>query len=138
VFEVNKLMVPTPKDLNEDGAVDAVDLSLYQDIDFFSGALRSFGDAPDGLSEELKEVVWATGLEYVVFERLAMRAGYLSEHQDKGFRKYVTLGAGFGLKNAQIDLAYLVSTAQVRNPLENTLRFSVSFDLTALSPGAGL
>jgi len=138
VFELNKLMVPTPKDLNDDGFVDGTDLSLYQDIDFFSGALRSFGDAPGGIAEELKEVVWSTGLEYVVFQKLAMRAGYLSEHRDKGFRKYVTLGAGFGLKNAQIDLAYLISTAQVRNPLENTLRFSVSFDLSSLGSGAGL
>ena len=127
--EFNKLLVPTPQDFDGDGDVDADDNAEYQTITFFNGVFESFGDAPDGFSEELKEFTWALGAEYVYQDAFMIRAGYFNESEDKGSRKFFTLGAGFKFKAAQVDLSYLFSTAQVRNPLENTLRFSLTFSL---------
>ena len=125
--EFNKLLVPTPQDFNGDGVIDAIDNEEYQSIGWFEGMFKSFGDAPDGFSEELKEITWALGAEYIFREAFMLRAGYFNESEEKGFRKFFSLGAGFRYRNAQIDLSYLFSTAQVRNPLENTLRFSLTF-----------
>ncbi len=127
--ELNKLLVPTPQDFDGDGDVDADDNEEYQTITFFDGVFKSFGDAPDGFSEELKEFTWALGAEYTYQDAFMIRAGYFNESEDKGSRKFFTLGAGFKFKAAQVDLSYLFSTAQVRNPLENTLRFSLTFSL---------
>jgi len=127
--EFNKLLVPTPKDFNGDGTIDALDNEEYQNISFLNGVFKSFGDAPDGFGEELKEITWALGAEYVYQEAFMLRTGYFNESEDKGSRKFFTLGAGFKYKGAQIDLSYLFSTSKVRNPLENTLRFSLSFNL---------
>ena len=127
--EFNKLLVPTPQDFNGDGVIDAADNEIYQQIGFFEGIFKSFGDAPDGFSEELKEITWALGVEYTYQDSFMIRTGYFNEHEDKGSRKFFTLGAGFKFKAAQIDLSYLFSTSQVRNPLENTLRFSLTFSL---------
>ncbi len=127
--EFNKLLVPTPQDFNGNGFLDQEDNAIYQDIGWFEGVFKSFGDAPDGFSEELKEITWALGAEYVFREAFMLRAGYFNESEEKGFRKFFSLGAGFRYNNAQIDLSYLFSTAQVRNPLENTLRFSLTFFL---------
>jgi len=126
--EFNKLLVPTPRDFNGDGQITTEDNDEYQNISFFNGVFESFGDAPDGFSEELKEVTWALGAEYRFREAFMLRSGYFNESEEKGSRKLFTLGAGFKFKSAQIDLSYLFSTSQVRNPLENTLRFSLSFD----------
>lgn len=126
--EFNKLLVPTPRDFNGDGDITIEDNDEYQNISFFNGIFESFGDAPDGFSEELKEVTWALGAEYRFREAFMLRSGYFNESEEKGSRKFFTLGAGFKFKSAQIDLSYLFSTSQVRNPLENTLRFSLSFD----------
>jgi len=126
--EFNKLLVPTPRDFNGDGQITTEDNDEYQSISFFNGVFESFGDAPDGFSEELKEVTWALGAEYRFREAFMLRSGYFNESEEKGSRKFFTLGAGFKFKSAQIDLSYLFSTSQVRNPLENTLRFSLSFD----------
>ncbi|MBW8243505.1 type IX secretion system outer membrane channel protein PorV [Muricauda oceani] len=126
--EFNKLLVPTPRDFNGDGQITTEDNDEYQNISFFNGVFESFGDAPDGFSEELKEVTWALGAEYRFREAFMLRSGYFNESEEKGSRKFFTLGAGFKFKSAQIDLSYLFSTSQVRNPLENTLRFSLSFD----------
>ena len=79
--------------------------------------------------EELKEFTWALGAEYTYQDSFMVRTGYFNESEEKGSRKYFTLGAGFKFKSAQIDLSYLFSTSQVRNPLENTLRFSLTFNL---------
>ena len=125
--EFNKLLVPTPQDFNGDGVIDAIDNEEYQKIGWFEGMFKSFGDAPDGFSEELKEITWALGAEYIFRESFMLRTGYFNESEEKGFRKFLSLGAGFRYRNAQIDLSYLFSTAQVRNPLENTLRYSLSF-----------
>jgi len=127
--EFNKLLVPTPQDFNGDGSIDALDNDEYQQIGFFNGIFKSFGDAPDGFGEELKEFTWALGAEYTYQDSFMIRTGYFNESEEKGSRKYFTLGAGFAFKSAQIDLSYLFSTSQVRNPLENTLRFSLTFNL---------
>lgn len=126
--EFNKLLVPTPRDFTGDGDITSEDNDEYQNISFFSGIFESFGDAPDGFSEELKEVTWAFGAEYRFREAFMLRSGYFNESEEKGARKYFTLGAGFKFKSAQIDLSYLFSTSQVKNPLENTLRFSLTFN----------
>ncbi|MFH6604556.1 type IX secretion system outer membrane channel protein PorV [Maribacter algicola] len=127
--EFNKLLVPTPKDFNGDGNIDSADNDEYQQIGFFNGLFKSFGDAPDGFGEELKEFTWALGAEYVYQDAFMVRTGYFNESEEKGSRKFFTLGAGFKFKAAQIDLSYLFSTSQVKNPLENTLRFSLTFSL---------
>ena len=127
--EFNKLLVPTPQDFDGDGDIDIDDNAEYQEISFVNGVFTSFGDAPDGFSEELKETTWALGAEYSYQEAFMFRAGYFNESEEKGSRRFFTLGAGFKFKAAQIDLSYLFSTAQVRNPLENTLRFSLTFNL---------
>ncbi|SHJ81549.1 type IX secretion system outer membrane channel protein PorV [Pseudozobellia thermophila] len=127
--EFNKLLVPTPQDFDGDGDLDATDNDEYQDIGFLSGVFKSFGDAPDGFSEELKEMTWALGAEYVYQDAFMFRTGYFNESDVKGYRKYFTLGAGFKYRSAQIDLSYLFSTSQITNPVENTLRFSLTFNL---------
>jgi hypothetical protein len=135
IGETTKLLVPTPQtvtDLNNDGVVDAVDKSInnqnYRNISWTSGIFQSFGDAPDGFSEELKEFTWALGAEYWYQDSFALRTGYFNESVEKGARKYLTLGAGFKYNIVKIDVSYLFSASKVRNPLENTLRFSLSFN----------
>ncbi|MEO9512030.1 MAG: type IX secretion system outer membrane channel protein PorV [Flavobacteriaceae bacterium] len=127
--EFNKLLVPTPRDFTGDGEITAEDNNEYQQIGFFSGVFESFGDAPDGFGEELKEITMAFGAEYKYQDAFMLRSGYFNENDEKGSRQFFTLGAGFKFKTAQIDLSYLFSTSQVRNPLENTLRFSLTFNL---------
>lgn len=126
--EFNKLLVPTPRDFDGDGDIDQDDNDQYQNISFFNGVFESFGDSPDGFGEELQEVTWALGAEYKYQNSFMVRAGYFNENQDKGARQFATLGAGFKFRSAQIDLSYLFSTSQIQNPLENTLRFSLTFN----------
>lgn len=135
IGETTKLLVPTPQtvtDLNDDGVIDATDKSInnqnYRKISWTSGIFQSFGDAPDGFSEELKEFTWALGAEYWYQDSFALRTGYFNESVEKGARKYLTLGAGFKYNIVKIDVSYLFSASKVRNPLENTLRFSLSFN----------
>tara|TARA_R110000868_G_scaffold774_7_gene5643 strand:+ start:71 stop:1216 length:1146 start_codon:yes stop_codon:yes gene_type:complete len=127
--EFNKLLVPTPQDFNNDGVVNGDDNAEYQQIGFLSGVFNSFSDAPDGFSEELKEITWALGAEYSFQDFFMLRSGYFNESEEKGSRKFFSLGAGFKFKATQIDLSYLFSSSKVRNPLENTLRFSLTFNL---------
>lgn len=141
IGEVNKLLVPTPekvepKDLDEDGVIEQNEINSayseanerYRKIGWASGLLKSFGDAPDGFSEELKEFTWALGAEYWYQESFAFRAGYFNESVEKGARKFATIGAGFKYNIVKVDVSYLFSTSKVRNPLENTLRFSLTFN----------
>lgn len=135
IGETTKLLVPTPQtvtDLNNDGVIDATDKAInnenYRKISWTSGIFQSFGDAPDGFSEELKEFTWALGAEYWYQDSFALRTGYFNESVEKGARKYLTLGAGFKYNIVKIDVSYLFSASKVRNPLENTLRFSLSFN----------
>ena len=127
-LEFNKLLVPSPIAVFDENTGEI--LSYQQpDISFLSGIPESFNDAPDGLSEELKEITWGLGTEYNFQDSFALRGGYFNESLEKGSRRYFTLGAGFTLNFASIDISYLFSTSKVRNPLENTLRFSITFDL---------
>lgn len=126
-LEFNKLLVPSPQDFNGDGVIDGTDNSEYQAIGFFEGVFQSFGDAPNGVSEEIKEVTWSLGAEYNYDNVFAFRAGYFNESDLKGARKFATLGLGFRYTAVDIDVSYLFSTTQVRNPLENTLRFGITF-----------
>jgi len=127
-LEFSKLLVPSPVAVLDENTGEI--LSYQQpDISFLSGILESFNDAPDGFSEELKEITWGLGTEYNFQDSFALRGGYFNESLEKGSRRYYTLGAGFSLDFASIDISYLFSTSKVRNPLENTLRFSITFNL---------
>jgi hypothetical protein len=130
--EFNKLLVPTPVAVyGDDGAM----LGYRQpDIDFIKGIFTSFSDAPNGLSEELSEITVALGLEYLFQDVFSLRTGYFNESQNKGSRRYLTLGAGFDLNFMDVDISYLFSTSNVRNPLENTIRFSLTLDLETPAP----
>lgn len=125
-LETTKLLVPTPpiRDINGN-IIEGKD----DDVGFISGIFQSFGDAPGGFAEELKEFTWALGAEYLYNNAFALRAGYFNESPDKGNRQYFTLGAGFKTNALNIDLSYLINSSDVNNPLENSLRFSISFDL---------
>jgi hypothetical protein len=132
--EFNKLLVPTPQnpDLNGDGNVTPEERNQnnenYRSIGWVPGIFKSFGDAPDGISEEIKEVTYAVGAEYVYQESFALRTGYFHENQSKGARKYFSLGAGFKYNVVKVDVSYLFSASRIKNPLENTLRFSLTFN----------
>ncbi|SEP54694.1 type IX secretion system outer membrane channel protein PorV [Flavobacterium urocaniciphilum] len=145
IGEATKLLVPTPQipgspiDTNQDGDFtdpedvtqaeqNAINNEKYRNISWTSGIFQSFGDAPDGFSEELKEFTWALGAEYWYQDSFALRTGYFNESIEKGARKYLTLGAGFKYNVVKIDVSYLFSASKVRNPLENTLRFSLTFN----------
>ncbi len=138
--EISKLLVPTPIepkpiDLNGDGVYDQTgetngvaeaDIE-YNKIGWVSGIFKSFNDAPGGMSEELKEVTYSLGTEYNYQDSFAFRLGYFHEHPDKGGRRFYSLGAGFKYNIIKVDVSYLFSASRVKNPLENTLRFSLSF-----------
>ena len=126
--EVTKLLVPSPVgvDTNGDGTIDSVQ---QPDKSFLSGVFSSFGDADGGFSEELEEFTWALGAEYTYDDAFAFRAGYFNESENKGGRKFFNLGAGFRYNVMNLDVSYLFSASQVRNPLESTLRFSLTFNL---------
>ncbi len=126
-IEFNKLLVPSPIAFYDDK--NKFINYRQPDINFLKGIINSFNDAPDGLKEELKEITYALGLEYSFQNSFLLRSGYFNESLDKGSRRFFTLGTGFSLKFSQIDISYLFSTSKIRNPLENTLRFSVSFDI---------
>tara|TARA_B100001094_G_scaffold129399_1_gene125374 strand:+ start:68 stop:1210 length:1143 start_codon:yes stop_codon:yes gene_type:complete len=131
-IEFSKLLVPSPI-----AFYDENDNLYYRqpDVSFFKGILESFGDAPDGSKEELKEVTWAVGTEYKFGKNFALRTGYFNESIEKGSRRYLTFGAGFKYNNTNIDISYLSSTSKIRNPLENTLRFSLTFNFDGLNGG---
>ena len=101
------------------------------DVGFLSGVFQSFGDAPGGFSEELREFTWALGAEYTYQDSFAFRAGYFNESDDKGARKFFALGAGFKYTTINVDLSYLFSASKIPSPLENTLRFSLTFNFGA-------
>jgi len=98
-------------------------------VGFISGVFQSFGDAPGGFKEELQEFTYAIGAEYMYKDAFAFRLGYFNEHETKGARKFFAVGAGFKYNVIGIDLSYLFSSAKVQSPLENTLRFSLTFNL---------
>lgn len=130
--DINKLLVPTrqskygdPTDNNK------IPEDEYNALSPIKGIFQSFSDAPGGLSEELKEIMWSVGAEYAYNNQFFVRAGYFNENQSKGNRKFYTAGAGFKLNVFQLDAAYVIATSQT-NPLDQTLRFTLSFDLFGL------
>jgi hypothetical protein len=143
--EIAKLLVPSPPiygyedtiqegDTEPNGTQDLNEPTIIvegkdPDVSFISGIFQSFGDAPGGFSEELKEFTWALSAEYLYQDSFAIRAGFFNESDDKGARKFFGLGAGFKYNVANIDLSYLFSASKVQSPLEGTLRFSLSFNL---------
>lgn len=144
--DLNKLLVPTRptyRQFLEDNGYEEGDNSYYSeyqtwlestgynDISPISGIFKSFSDAPGGFSEELKEIYGGIGVEYCYNQQFSVRGGYHYENEYKGNRKYFTLGAGFRMSVFSLDAAYLISTAQ-SNPLDQTLRFSLSFDMDGL------
>jgi hypothetical protein len=148
--EVTKLLVPTPPvygteynytDTNGNGVFDKGTDTLGSientnvilegqdpNVGFMAGVFQSFNDAPGGFSEELDEFTWALGAEYLYQDSFALRLGYFNENELKGARKFFAMGAGFKYNVVDIDLSYLFSASKVQSPLENTLRFSLSFN----------
>ncbi|GGG55222.1 type IX secretion system outer membrane channel protein PorV [Bizionia arctica] len=149
--EFTKLLVPTPPltgnvlvfdDVNGDGEYDVADGDILisdtdnvilegksNDVGFMKGMFQSFGDAPGGFSEEMQEWTWAIGAEYYYQDSFAFRAGYFHESPDKGARQFFAIGAGFKYNVIGLDLSYLFSASKIPSPLENTLRFSLTFNI---------
>ncbi len=132
--DANKLLVPTyPKQEADEADEDYTDRvqRKYYDISPISGIFKSFYDAPNGAKEEFQEIQWSLGMEYNYNDRFMVRLGYHHEHENKGNRKYVTAGAGFHMSVFTVDAAYVFSTAQT-NPLDQTMRFTLGFDLDGM------
>lgn len=126
--EFNKLLVPTPQDFNNDGVINNTDTEEYNNIGSIEGIFKSFGDAPGGFAEEMREVTWALGAEYRYQDVFAFRAGYFNESKTKGSRRFFSVGGGFRYELVNIDLSYLFSTSDVPSPLDGTLRFGLTFN----------
>jgi len=147
--EFTKLLVPTPPQIGtrieyeesgdnpgyQEGEDEIVSednnfiiAGKSNDVGFMKGVFQSFSDAPGGFSEELKEITWALGAEYLYQDSFAFRAGYFHESDEKGARKFFAMGAGFKYTTINIDLSYLFSASKIQSPLENTLRFSLTFN----------
>lgn len=136
--ELAKLLVPTPQsaDIDGDGLVTTpeeialrdANNAAYNKVNWVSGIFKSFNDAPGGFSEELKEFTYSVGAEYLYQDSFAMRLGYFNESPEKGARRFFSLGAGFKYNVVKVDVSYLFSASKVKNPLENTLRFSLTFN----------
>ena len=132
--DANKLLVPTRPIQKENETDEDYNVRLqkdYYDISSIGGIFKGFGDAPGGFKEELQEVSWSLGGEYVYNDKFAIRAGYHHESETKGNRKYFTVGAGFKMSAFSLDAGYVIATAK-SNPLDQTLRFTLSFDMDGL------
>ena len=133
-LDLNKLLVPTMPRQKDDESGEDYQQRLqkdYFDMSPITGIFKSFGDAPGGFSEELKEIQWSFGVEYTYNDKFILRAGYHDEYKDKGNRKYFTVGAGFRMNVFSIDAGYVLSTA-ASNPLDQTLRVSLAFDFDGI------
>ena len=150
-LEISKLLVPTPPeavvavivDTNGNGVISSAEIAQantiaqtenakrydeYRQTGWVSGIFKSFNDAPGGFKEELQELTYSLGAEYTYQDSFSLRTGYFYESPEKGARQFFTLGAGFKYNVVKVDLSYLFSASKVKNPLENTLRFSLSFN----------
>ena len=150
-LEITKLLVPTPPqtvepvliDTNGNGIISSAEITQansiaqtanakaydeYRQTGWVSGIFKSFNDAPNGFKEELQELTYSLGAEYTYQDSFSLRTGYFYESPEKGARQFFTLGAGFKYNVVKVDLSYLFSASKVKNPLENTLRFSLSFN----------
>lgn len=127
--EFSKLLVPTPGGYDAEDADN--DARQRNDMNVLVGAVRSFGDAPGGFSEEMQEIMWSAGLEYVYDEMFFIRGGYYHEAETKGNRTFFSAGAGFKMNVLSLDVSYLIPTDSA-SPLANTLRFTLSFGVDGL------
>jgi hypothetical protein len=118
-------MVPTPDttDVSPDNGIPD-----FREKPLLSGMFGSFGDAPGGFKEEMQELMYSVGAEYWYNNQFAVRLGHFNEHKFKGNRKYLTLGVGLRYSTFGFNFAYIVPVSNQRNPLDNTLRFSLTFD----------
>lgn len=132
--DANKLLVPTMPKQDEGESTEDYQQRVqkdYYDVSSISGIFKSFNDAPGGFKEELEEVQWSVGAEYVYNDKFSLRAGYHHESENKGNRKYFTVGAGFRMNVFSLDAGYVISTAK-SNPLDQTLRFTLAFDMDGI------
>lgn len=136
--DANKLLVPSYPQITEEEEKDPQRTDYkarvekeYYSLSSISGMFKSFGDAPGGFKEELEEINWSVGAEYVYNDKFSVRAGYHHESENKGNRKYFTVGAGFRMSAFTLDCGYVIATAK-SNPLDQTLRFTLGFDMDGL------
>ena len=132
--DANKLLVPTYPKQEEGESTEAYQPRVqkdYYDISSISGIFKSFSDAPNGFKEELQEIQWSVGAEYCYHDQFTLRAGYHHEAENKGNRKYFTFGAGFRMNVFSLDAGYVIATAK-SNPLDQTLRFTLTFDMDGI------
>ncbi len=126
-LELNKLLVPTPP--IRDNATGEIIAGMDDNVGFLQGMFQSWYDAPRGFEEEMEEFIWQLSGEYLYNDVFALRAGYFHESPNKGNRQYFTLGAGFKFRSTSLDISYLINSSDVNNPLESTLRFSLTINL---------
>ena len=139
--DANKLLVPMAPteemwkaddpDGTKYGSLEAYAQEKYNDLSSISGIFKSFSDAPGGFKEELEEIQWSVGAEYVYHDQFSLRAGYHHESENKGNRTYFTVGGGFRMNVFSLDVGYVIATAK-SNPLDQTLRFTLSFDMDGI------
>lgn len=132
--DANKLLVPTYPKQKEGETTESYQERVqknYYDVSSINGIFKSFSDAPNGAKEELQEIQWSIGGEYIYHDQFSLRAGYHHESENKGNRKYFTVGAGFKMSVFSLDAGYVIATAK-SNPLDQTLRFSLSFDMDGI------
>ena len=132
--DANKLLVPTVPRQNEGESNSEYQDRVrreYSDVGSIKGIFQSFSDAPGGFKEELEEVQWSVGAEYVYHDQFSLRAGYHHQAESKGNLKYFTLGGGFRMSVFSLDVGYVISTAR-SNPLDQTLRFTLAFDMDGI------
>ena len=133
-FDINKLLVPTPPIYND--SIDGqIDFGQDPNVSVVSGIFQSFGDAPGGFSEEMREINFSIGTEYWYDDQFAVRAGYFNEHNTKGGRKFFTFGSGVKYNVFALDFSYLINASRAingTNPLANTMRFTLIFDFGAM------
>ena len=132
--DANKLLVPTKPKQQDGETTQAYQDRLqrdYYDVSSISGIFKSFSDAPGGFKEEMQEVQWSIGAEYIYNDKFSLRAGYHNESANKGDLKYFTVGAGFKMNVFSLDAGYVIATTK-SNPLDQTLRFSLTFDMDGI------
>lgn len=132
--DANKLLVPTYPKQEEGETTEDYQRRVqkdYYDVSSISGIFKSFSDAPNGFKEEMQEIQWSVGAEYIYHDQFSVRAGYHHEAENKGNRKYFTVGAGFRMSVFSLDAGYVIATAK-SNPLDQTLRFSLTFDMDGI------
>lgn len=132
--DANKLLVPTVPKQNEGESKEEYEqrvIDEYNNVSAIPGIFKSFHDAPGGLKEELQEIQWSVGAEYVYHDQFTLRAGYHHQSENKGNLKYFTVGGGFRMNVFSLDVGYVIATAK-SNPLDQTLRFTLAFDMDGI------